>query len=189
MSELSSEKKGELEETIQSLQRAGDKESSSGDKESSSGDKEGSSGDKESSNGDKQPSNGNKESSNGDKKSSEGSMTDQGENVRGDNYKPGFIPSVDEVDVKEGGSSSSSTPKISPLSVDHPSHKEDGDEIAKKAQTLRDLTKVNLMVHKFSFSLNGGFRLVRKLFGLVSGSKIFSVVEWFLLISLYLIDV
>ena len=151
MSELSSEKKGELEETIQSLQRAGDKESStgdkersSGDKESSSGDKEGSSGDKESSNGDKQPSDGNKESYNGDKK--EGSMTDQGENVRGDNYKPGFIPSVDEVDVKEGGSSSSSTPKISPLPVDHPSHKEDEDEIAKKAQTLRDLTKVNLMV-------------------------------------------
>ena len=139
MSELSSEKKGELEETIQSLQREGDKESSSGDKESSSGDKEGPSGDKEGSSGDK-------ESSNGDKKSSEGSMTDKGENVRGDNYKPGFIPSVDEVDVKEGGSSSSSTPKISPLPVDHPSHKEDGDEIAKKAQTLRDLTKVNLMV-------------------------------------------
>ena len=157
MSELSSEKKGELEETIQSLQREGDKESSSGDKESSSGDKEGPSGDKEGSSGDK-------ESSNGDKKSSEGSMTDKGENVRGDNYKPGFIPSVDEVDVKEGGSSSSSTPKISPLPVDHPSHKEDGDEIAKKAQTLRDLTKVNLMVHKFSFSSNGGFRLVRKIF-------------------------
>ena len=146
MSELSSEKKGELEETIQSLQREGDKESSSGDKESSSGDKESSSGDKEGPSGDKEGSSGDKESSNGDKKSSEGSMTDKGENVRGDNYKPGFIPSVDEVDVKEGGSSSSSTPKISPLSVDHPSHKEDGDEIAKKAQTLRDLTKVNLMV-------------------------------------------
>ena len=47
--------------------------------------------------------------------------------------------SVDEVDDREKASSS---PKISPLPRDHPSHKEDQEEIAKKAETLRDLTKV-----------------------------------------------
>ena len=47
--------------------------------------------------------------------------------------------SVDEVDDKEKASSS---PKTSPLPRDHPSHKEDQEEIAKKAETLRDLTKV-----------------------------------------------
>ena len=47
--------------------------------------------------------------------------------------------SVDEVDDREKVSSS---PKIFPLPRDHPSHKEDQEEIAKKAETLRDLTKV-----------------------------------------------
>ena len=82
----------------------------------------------------------------------------------GEESKPGHHPSVDEVDDKEekGSSSptdkeekgSSSTPekeedrrssssaKVSPLPADHPSHKEDQEEIARKAQTLRDLTKV-----------------------------------------------
>ena len=82
----------------------------------------------------------------------------------GEEAKPVHHHSVDEVDDKEekGSSSpsdkeekgSSSTPekeeerrssssaKVSPLPADHPSHKEDQEEIARKAQTLRDLTKV-----------------------------------------------
>ena len=47
--------------------------------------------------------------------------------------------SVDEVDDRE---KTSSSPKTSPLPRDHPSHKEDQEEIAKKAETLRELTKV-----------------------------------------------
>ena len=53
--------------------------------------------------------------------------------------------SVDEVDDNQH-SSSSSSPRISPLPKDHPSHREEEEEIAKKAQTLRDLTKVRWLV-------------------------------------------
>ena len=73
------------------------------------------------------------------KESSSEPMANSEEKDQGKGNKSEPENSVDEVDDKEKALSS---PKISPLPRDHPSHKEDQEEIAKKAETLRDLTKV-----------------------------------------------
>ena len=71
--------------------------------------------------------------------SSETRKDNEEEKEKGKGNKSEPENSVDEVDEREQPSSS---PKVSPLPRDHPSHQEDQEEIAKKAETLRDLTKV-----------------------------------------------
>ena len=64
------------------------------------------------------------------------------DNEEKDEEKGNKFDPENSVDVVDSREKKSSSPKISPLPRDHPSHKEDQEEIAKKAETLRDLTKV-----------------------------------------------